>query len=265
MFAYRSSFNRSQPVSNARIGGVPGSDPAQTYVRAGTVLPVTSTTPTPRFGTSSMNLNTTSTSYIQTTSPTPTFTNVGSGDFAVEGWIYFSTKPTVSRELIYGPASDALGIRIGQTNGSINVNALAIFGGPGGTTRNYDYAPIVWATGKWYYFCVQRRSGVISFWVGTNDGGNTVGTYIAPIAGAQGSASGVNFAIAGFSGVRIGSAIASPRCYVNEIQTTIGSRYPITNANIVLPTAFLPVDQYTTQEMRFQGADGGTTFNNTTS
>ena len=266
MFAYTTVFNQPQPiVGNPRIVSGTGTNVAQTYTNVGaTVQPTLTTTRTPKFGVTSLNLSTTASSWIRTTSPTTTFTNVGLNDFAFETWIYFAALPAASQNLYFTNVTRGLGFRIGQTEGNANINSFSIIGL---NNANLDYAPFTWAISTWYYVCAQRSSGVISFYIG--NGNTTVGTYIAPIAGAGGSASTYNFANAtAAGGVYIGSTTAAPRCLVNEIQVTRGSPRYSNTGNITLPTGFLPVDQFTTQEQRFQGppaTTGGTNFVNTTS
>lgn len=247
--------------TQTRLVGAPSTNVAQTYTRTGT--PTTVTTPTPAIGTSSGNFSGSGRFTIQTVSPTPTMTNVGSGDWTFESWFQFATVPSAAVEFFTTEITGGLSIRLGQSFGT-TINALSVFA-RGGSDMNY--APITWVAGTWYYITVQKSGSTISMWVGAQGASSAsyIGGTLFQTANA-GTATFVNAnntggcIVGGYNGTSVNS-----QTRINMICWSNVARYSNTTAPIFMPSAFPIVDQYTTQLLEFQGANGGTTFTNETS
>lgn len=250
----------------ARVTGTASTNTAQTWVAQGT-SPTTVTSPAPVLGTSSGYFTgaAAAASMIKTTSPTPTFTNFGTGDFTYEFWINLQSIPTAkAQELFTTEVTGGSSIRMGNNGaGTTNINYISIFA-RGGADQNY--APYTWTTNTWIFMAIQRKGANISFWAGNQ--GDAAAQYIGGSLFYTSSAVGYNYANASTGGYLIGgyNGIArNANALINELCISNTARYATYNAPIPIPTSFFTVDQYTTLLMQFQGANGGTTFTNTTS
>jgi hypothetical protein len=247
------------PFFNNRLVGAPGTNVSQTYVRTGT--PTTSTAIAPVIGTSSGNFSQAGAQYIRTTSPTPTMTNFGTGNFTIEGWIYLPTIPAAARELISTESINGFGLRLGRAFGG-PINFISLFGRNG---PDQNYFPYTWQAATWTYIAIQRSGVNLSFWAGTQ--GNASANYIASTGFTTSTAVGYNYTNGGAGGVTIAGFAGttnSSQTYINTLVFSNVARYADFNRPIPIPTTFFTVDQYTTQLLTFQGPNGGTTFTNET-
>lgn len=276
MFAARFAFQSpAAPAAvNARRAGTASTNSATTYT-AYTVTNNTAQTDTDRFkfGSSSMLLPKIASgagqpynSYIQATSGTRNWMDFGTGEFTVEWWQYIESPLST-----HSNGTELLGLD--QTSGGFAIRLAQEYGtnGLGGTVPRYisvfargqvdlDYwtLPADWATNTWIFCVVQRKGTTMSCWVD--------GVLLTRSDGPNGSAATRNFA----SGTNIkigtvdGSAGMAPG-NLDEFCVSNTYRYSDTGANIPVPTAAFTLDSYTTQLMHFEGADGGTTFENTLS
>jgi hypothetical protein len=266
MFAAKMAFQSPQPlVANARRTGGSSTNASQTWTASGAV---TSTSQF-KFGTASEYVSTSS-QYIQTSSPTPTFMNYGTGDFTIEWWIYIpstgvSSGHSPSSDLLSQDLAGGFGVRLAQrydTNGLntsspqyINIFARAQ------ADLSYWTLPTNWPTSQWVFCALQRKGTTLSFWLN--------GTLCTRSDGPDGSGATRNFASAGGgSTVKIGTADGANGvgpAYIDEICFSNTYRYDDTTIDIPVPTAAFNLDSYTTQLLHMDGSNGGTTFTNVTS
>jgi hypothetical protein len=247
------------PLPNSRLVGAAGTNVSQTYVRTGT--PTTSTAIAPVIGTSSGNFSQAGAQYIRTTSPTPTMTNFGTGNFTIEGWIYLPTIPSSARELIATEVTNGFGLRLGRAFGG-PINFISLFARTG---PDQNFFPYTWQAATWTYIAVQRSGANLSFWAGTQ--GNATANYIASTGFTTSTAVGYNYPNATAGGVTIAGfpgTTNSSQTFINTLVISNIARYPEFNRPISIPTTFFTVDQFTTQLLTFQGPNGGTTFTNET-
>jgi hypothetical protein len=276
MLAARFAFQSPQAAvaANARRVGTASTNAGTDYT-AYTASGSTAQTDTDRFkfGSSSMLLpkvasgaNQPFNSYIQTTGGTRNWLDVGTSDFTVEWWQYIesplNTHANGSELLAVDNTSGGFAIRLAQEYG---LNGL------GGTTPRYisvfargqadlDYWTLAanWATNTWIFCVIQRKSTTMSCWLN--------GVLQSRSNGPNGSAGTRNFASG--TNIKIGTADGGTGiapANIDEFCVSNTYRYTDTNDNIPVPTAAFALDSYTTQLMHFEGADGGTTFENTTS
>jgi hypothetical protein len=244
---------------NARRVAAAGSNASQTYAASGAVT----STAQKKFGTASEYVDTV-TDEIYTDGGTPTFMNYGTGEFAIEWWIYIPTVGSGhsnSCDLLSNDIAGGFGIRLAQSNGSNSLNTgtaqyINIFARQ---QADLDYwtLPTTWPAGQWNFCALQRKGTVMSFWLNgtlctnTNNGGGTR-----------------NFASTSGNNIKIGTADGGDGvgpAYIDEICFSNTYRYTDTTAAIPVPSAAFTVDSYTTQLLHMDGTNGGTTFTNATS
>ena len=224
-----------------------------------------------KFGSSSMLLpkvasgaNQPFNSYIETTSGTRNWMDVGTGDFTIEWWQYIESplsNHSGGTELLgLDQTSGGLAVRLAKEFGtgglgSANPYYISLFA-RGQADLDYWTLPSDWATNTWTFCVLQRKSGVTACWV---DG--VVQTSKTDLgAGARNFTSGTNIKIGTVDG---GGGMAPGN--LDEFCFSNTYRYTDLTANIPVPTAAFTLDSYTTQLMHFEGSDGGTTFENTLS
>ena len=273
MLAARFAFQSPAPatVVNARRVGTSSTNSATTYT-AYTVLYNTAQTDTDvyKFGSSSMLLPKVASgagqpynSYIQTTGGTRNWMDFGTSDFTVEWWQYIESplsNHSGGTELLgLDQTSGGFAIRLAKEYGTGGLGSgtpyyISVFA-RGQADLDYWTLPSDWATNTWIFCAIQRKSGVMSCWI---DGVLQTKTDLG--AGSRNFTSGTNIKIGtvdGSNGMAPGN--------IDEFCVSNTWRYSDPADDIPVPTAAFTLDSYTTQLMHFEGSDGGTTFDNTTS
>jgi hypothetical protein len=167
-----------------------------------------------------------STSYLS--APSNTAYAFGTGDFTVEGWIYFnSTSPSISGLC----QSDAVG---NSTSDKwwFGYSAGGLYFACHGSGTPYVSTPFTPSTGTWYYITATRSSGTMYLFVNGVSGTVTSG---------NGSLSGYNLSQ---NGLTVGG-ISTPvylNGYIQDLRITKGvARY---TATFTSPTQPLPTSGY---------------------
>jgi hypothetical protein len=158
--------------------------------------------------------------------------NLGSGDFTIEGWVYFSSLPSNNYVLFasYGNSTSAQRWIFGYDTRSvtsspglfftvINSSNSVIVDVPGGGTSG-------WATGTWYHVAITRSgSSWKLFRDGTQNGSTVTDTDAIP----DPTANGLNI------GTEPDKSSAAFNGYIDDLRITKGvARY---TANFTAPTA----------------------------
>lgn len=245
------------PVANARRTGTPAANSAKTNTAYG----VTTSTAQFKFGTASMSVPTSNDELI--TSGT-SIMNYGTGEFAIELWIYIPAVGTgsghsASSDLLSCDVSGGFGMRLAQsyeTNGlsSGSPNYINIFARAQADLDWWEI-PGGWLPATWNFLAIQRKGTVMSTWVNgvlLSGGGSGGGTR--------------DFAFVA-SDIKLGTADGSNgvgNAYIDEVCWSNTYRYTDTAANIPVPIAAFTVDSYTSQLLHMDGVNGGTSFPNAT-
>jgi hypothetical protein len=182
-----------------------------------------------KFGGSSMYFDGTGDALFSPYSPN---LNLGSGDFTIEGWVYFSSLPSNNYVLFasYGNSTSAQRWIFGYDTRSvtsspglfftvINSSNSVIVDVPGGGTSG-------WATGTWYHVAITRSgSSWKLFRDGTQNGSTVTDTDAIP----DPTANGLNI------GTEPDKSSAAFNGYIDDLRITKGvARY---TANFTAPTA----------------------------
>jgi hypothetical protein len=134
-----------------------------------------------KYGTGSLSFPTTGDYLSSLVAPTSSF---GTGNFTVEGWMYFNTVGS-DMTLFTGATSGDVSIRI--VSSQIRIGILSVSWDTASATQSFS-------TGTWYHFAVVRNAGTITFYLnGTSigSGANTNAynvTNVATIAQTGGGA-----------------------------------------------------------------------------
>lgn len=229
----------------------------------------TTSTTAAKYGSSSYYSSTATTEIY--TQNNPAIMNYGTGDFTIEWYHYI---PQLSG---HGASSDFCSNNIYQGFGwrlARRYNNSGLNTGTGAKYINcfargfadleyWDIStgtsgPSSWQTNTWYYCVFQRKSGNMAFWLDgvlKNRAANS-GSY---------SADTFNFVSSNASSlINLGTADGGNGCviYIDEMCWSNTWRYDDTGDITTLPSAAFTVDEYTSQLMHMEGADGGTTFTN---
>ena len=261
MFAARGGFFAQSAASdpNPRRVGTSSTNASVTW----TPTSATTSTAQKQFGTASMLINGNDTYQIQ--SNTSSFLNVGSGEFAIEWWIYIpssgSWSTTASCDLLSNDTGYGFGIRLAKqydNNGLGTGNQYIACFARQQADLTYWTLSSTWTRDTWHHCVMQRKGTTMSFWWNGqlqtgNDSNGAAGTYAF-------ASSGTN--------VKIGTADGGngiKYAYIDEICFSNTYRYSDTTIDISVPTAAYTLDSYTNQLLHLDGTNGGTTFTNVTS
>lgn len=242
---------------NPRREGTASTNSSITYTASGAVT----STDEFQFGTASQYVAT-SNDEIYTSGGSPTFMDYGTGEFAIEFWIYIPTVGSghsASCDLLSNDTNGGFGIRLAQNynNNSLNTSNARFLNIFARAQADLDYWDIGsnWPAAQWNFVAVQRKGTTMSCWVN----GNLL-TRSGSGGGTRDFASGTNIKI----GTADGGNGVGP-AYIDEICFSNTYRYEETDQDIPVPTAAFTVDSYTTQLLHMDGSNGGTTFENATS
>jgi hypothetical protein len=242
---------------NPRREGTASTNSSITYTASGAVT----STAEFQFGTAS-EYCADDNDYIYTSAGSPTFMDYGTGEFAIEFWIYIPTVGSghsASCDLLSNDTSGGFGIRLAQSfnNNSLNTANARFLNIFARAQADLDYWDIGsnWPAAQWNFVVVQRKGTEMSCWVN-----GTLLTRSGSGGGTRNFASGTNIKI----GTADGGNGVGP-AYIDEICFSNTYRYEETDEDIPVPTAAFTVDSYTTQLLHMDGSNGGTTFENATS
>jgi hypothetical protein len=208
-----------------------------------------------KFGTASMDTNSdqTTTSGFLASSGDRTFLDFGTGDFTISMWIRMTSGTTTNKhqDIMANNRSNGFGMRFGKSFNSATRNGLGLFARQ---AADLDYCDFTWSDDTWYWIVVQRSGTTISFWV---DGNQQT---------TQGSGAGSrNFTSYNGTNISFGNAEdqdGSRFVYFDELNITVGSALYPTSGSLTVPTAPFVVEEFTTQLVHWDGANGATTVNN---
>jgi hypothetical protein len=216
-------------------------------------------------------------SEIHTTSTMPTFMNYGTGDFCLEWYMYIDSLSgqSASCEVMSNDVSGGFGFRLARSynnsglSSGANAKYINVFARGQADLERWDISTgssgdSTWQTGKWYFCVLQRKSSNMAFWL---DG---VLKTVDGVGHATYTADTYNFASSiSTSRIRWGAADQNNNgvssIYFDEICWSNSWRYDDSGDISTLPSSAFTVDEYTSQLMHMDGADGGTTFTNATS
>lgn len=247
---------QSYGPANPRREGTASTNSSITYTASGAVT----STAQFQFGTASEYVAT-SNDEIYTSAGSPSFMNYGTGEFAIEFWIYIPTVGSGhsnSCDLLSNDTGGGFGIRLAQsyeTNSLNTANAryLNIFARAQADLDYWDLGSN-WPAAQWNFVALQRKGTTMSCWVN-----GTLLTRSGSGGGTRNFSSGTNIKI----GTADGGSGVGP-AYIDEICFSNTYRYDDTTQDIPVPTAAFTVDSYTTQLLHMDGSNGGTTFTNAT-
>lgn len=150
------------------------------------------------------------------TVPSITF---GSGDFAIEGWLYFNTISNTYTGVYDGRITNIQGA---TPTLILNQNAISWY-----TNGNFQITGSSLSTGQWYYVAVARSSGSTRMYINGAQVGQTYSDYTnygstnTPLIGKL------------FDGYEMNG-------YIDEFRITVGSARGYTGSTIAVPTTPFP-------------------------
>jgi hypothetical protein len=182
-----------------------------------------------------------------------TFLDFNTGDFTVSMWIRQTSSTPTNRhqDIMANNRTGGFGMRFGQSFGSGSNNGLNIFAR---AQADLDYCAFAWSVNTWHWIVVQRSGTTITFWVD--------GTQQTTSGSGGGSR---NFADANNTQITYGNAQGtdgSQFVYFDELNVTVGTALYPASGSISVPTAPFVVEQFTTQLVHWDGANGATTCDN---
>jgi hypothetical protein len=183
-----------------------------------------------------------------------TFMDVNTGDFTISFWARMTSSTPTNRwqDIMSNNTIGGLGFRFGPNFNATTRDGLNIFARG---QADLDYCNFTWSNDTWYWIVIQRSGTTISFWV---DGTQQT---------TQGSGGGTrNFADnSGGQQITFGNAQGSDGSqfvYFDELNITVGTALYPASGSLTVPTAPFVVEEFTTQLVHWDGANGATTCDN---
>ncbi len=149
--------------------------------------------------------------------------NFGTGDFCVEGWIYFNAIPSSSGIFVAGAGGAFPRIYVRNGTGQLTIVDTA-----------WRYSSNTIPVGEWVHIAVDRKSGVLKMFTNGVQGYSVSGNTYSYTLGTAGY-----LAIGGAGSP--GFVSAELNCYMDEVRITKASRY---QTNFTPPTTAFPGGPY---------------------